>query len=389
MTKHAATPLLAAGLFACGQVQPPPPPVVIAAASSSVAPPPSVPQPPPTPPAPPPFVPAAPFSVVARAGGEDDITVFPLDDGGAVLAAVRAGDRKGSLRLAVLDHDAFAPAPTLTSGLPGAVFTDPELPLVAGRWPDALWLTRGERCEAHAWQSAAGRWEPRPAATAPTGKCAHLAAWTPGAAVAVFDGRQGPAFAVFGRAPRALPAMPPRRRGQPDTCGSVLGGVGDLFAFPTGEVVVSARGCGEQRSWLARWSAGATRGELVDAEVDPNYPYLVRRLSRDEVAVDGGGVIRPEEGGVSVEVRFQFTRGRFQRASKVEHEINALETWMVQAHEILHLPPGDPIDGFRYDGFQLGLNEEVFVTGHLMAGGKPAAALLLRNRPVREAVTFP
>lgn len=378
-------------LSACGAPAPPPaPPVVVVTAAP--------PAPSPEPPAVPPpvakreaavFVPAAPFSIVATAPGDHDFAVFPLEDGAAVFAAAVQGDMARTLKLAVLDHDAIAPAPSLPTGLPASVFTDPDLPLVAGRWPDALWLARGAPCEVHQWQPQQGRWEPRPSKRPAEGKCKHLSAWTPGTALASVQGPKGPSLVAFGAVPRVVPVLPPRRSGQQKDCAALLGGVYGLFAFPTGEVISIGVQCDQGRAWLMRWAAGASGGDVIDAEIDPNTPFHVRVHTRTEIAVDGVGVVRPGDGAVAAEARFEVAKGHLRRVSLEEYEVNALESWMVQARTMLHLPETDPPDGFRYEGFQLTPTDDVFVMGHLMHAGKPETAVVLRNRPVKAALTVP
>jgi predicted small lipoprotein YifL len=378
-------------LAACGPATPlplPPPTVSVPVATS---------EPPATPaatapaaPEPPLFEPRPPFAVVARAGGEEDFAVFPLEGGAAIIVTAQEGDVPHTLRLAVLDRDEIAPAPELATGLPPAVLIDKDLPLVAGRWPDALWLTRGDRaCEAYRWEPQRRTWEARPAKAPPGGKCTHLAAWTPGAAIAAVEGPKGPGFAAFGAAPRALPAAPPRRPDQPKDCAELAGNVHQLFAFSTGEVIAVGAKCNVQGTWLARWANGAAKGDAIDAEIDPNGPYLARALSKDEVVIDGAGVIQASNGEVSVEARFRVVTGRLRRVSIEEHEVNALERWMVQGREIFGVTEADPSDGFRYEGYHLTPGDEVFVTGRLMRGGKPVGSLLLRNRAVKKALALP
>lgn len=371
--------LASMALAACSPAPPAAPVVTLAEVPSATATA-TTPRPPPEPR---PWAPKPPFAIVARAGPEDDFAIFPLEKGDVIVAAANARDLQGTLRLARIDGDAIIPAPELRAGLPAAVFRDKALPLVAGRYPDALWLARGDvSCEAYQWSPGGKTWEARAAKPRPGGKCTHLAAWTAGAAIASVEGARGPSLAAFGKAPRAVPALPPRAANQPRECGSRLALVQHLFGFPTGEVIVVGAACGVQQAWLVRWPSGSAKGDAVDAEVDPNTPYLARALSKDEVVVDGAGVLPQAAEMTSVEVRFLATSGRLRRASIEPHAINALERWMYEARGILGLPAEDPSDGFRYEGYSLTDGDDVLAFGKLVRDGKPVASLLLRSRQV-------
>ena len=107
--------------------------------------------------------------------------------------------------------------------------------------------------------------------------------------------------------------------------------------------------------------------------------YLVRALSRDDLQIDGGGIL---PGGpsneISVRARFHAAARALRRTSIEAHEVNALEQWMVNGKAILGLPQEDPSDGFVYEGYRLTSSEDVFVTGRIVRGGEVVERVLLR-----------
>ncbi len=336
---------------------------------------------------PPPFVPPAPFTIVAQAPGERSFLVFPLEGGAAALGAMVDGKAASSLVLAMIDHDRIAPAPALLTGLPPAMFLDQELPSVAGRWPDAAWLARGARCEVYHWQPGEGRWAQSPPRTPPDGKCTNVSPWTAGAAIATVEGPRGPSLVAFGAAPRTVPALVTPRVDQLKKCRERFGFPYQVFAFPTGEVVTAGVGCGRGRASITRWASGASRGDTIDAEIDTDAPFDFR-VTPGEVVVDGHSAQGYAEEG-PVEVRFNLVSGRLHRVSIQKHEVVAFQRWMLQGREILGLPAADPPDGFEYDTFAIGSNDDVFVLGYLRRAGKRVTALVLRNRPVERALILP
>src|SRR4051812_37929682 len=126
--------IVVVSLAACGPATALPPPLTVAVPAATSQPPTAVPvATAPAAPEPPLFEPKPPFSIVVRAGGEEDFAVFPLQGGAAIIVTAQESDVPHTLRLAVLDRDEVAPAPELATGLPPAVLIDKELPLVAGR----------------------------------------------------------------------------------------------------------------------------------------------------------------------------------------------------------------------------------------------------------------
>lgn len=381
----------AAGLALAAQACAPPPPAspVVTVGPTPAEPPPQASKVPPVEEEPPPFQPKAPFTIVAEAAPDRDFAVFPLEGGMAIVAAAAAKDMARTLSLSLVDRDEIRPAPELAAGLPAAVFTDKSLPLVAGRWPDELWLARGDKaCEAHRWIAARRTWEPRNARVAPQGRCTHLAAWTPGAAIAATEGPKGPSLTAFGDAGRLLPVLPPSRADQPRSCSELLAAVQSLFGFASGEVIALGPACGVQQAWLMRWARGAAKPEVINADVDPNVPYLARAPSKDEVVIHGAGILSGNE-ETSVEARFQVKSGHLRRAALTQHEVNDLERWMIGGRELAGAPDPETRDGFRYQGYFLTPTDEVFVTGKLARRGRVVSSLLLRTRPVRKPITLP
>jgi hypothetical protein len=371
---------IATALVACAPT-PPETPVVTVSPAPTVTASATAPRPPPEPR---PWAPKAPFTVVARAGPDDDFAVFPLEKGHAIVAVARASDPRGTLRLARIEGDTIVPAPELLSGLPPEVFRDKALPLVAGRYPDALWLTRGDTsCVGYQWDPAKKTWAERPTTARVPGKCTRLSAWTPGAAIAAFEGKSGPTLVAFGKPPRVIPALPARAADQPRSCGGRLAAIQQLSGFPSGEVLALAPACGVQKAWLVRWARGSAKGDAVDAEVDPNAPYLGRVISKDEVAIQGAGVLAQGGEETSVQVKFVVSRGKLRRASIEPHAINALERWLYEARKLVGAADEGAPEGFRYEGFSLTDGDDVLVFGKRVQRGEPVASLLLRSRPVK------
>lgn len=371
-----------AALTACASPPPAAPPLAPAQAPSA-SPAPAVSS---APADPAPFVPRPPFSVIARAPGSDFIGVLPLEDGAAILVARRAS--AGAANVAVLDHDEVTLVPQLAAGFPEKLASEGDLPLVAGRWPEDVWRARGAPCQVEQWQSNA--WAPRAPDAPPSGACTHLAAWTSGAAIAVVDGTERPVLRAFGRHPRAVPAPPLRFPGQNKDCGALFGMVHALFAWPTGEVVAVGATCASPRTWIARWPSGSPRAVTLEAQIDPDGPYLVRALSRDDLQIDGGGILPGDRSTeVSVRARFHAAAGALRRTSIEAHELNLLERWMVNGKAILGLPAEDPSDGFVYEGYRLTSSDDVFVTGSIVRGGKLVERLVLRSRAVKKPFVFP
>lgn len=375
-------------LIACGPAAPPPlppPTVALTAAPPEPPPPPPAATTAPAAPEPPPYVPAAPFSIVAEAPGDRDFAVFPLQGGVTIVAAAVDDDRAATLRLAVLDHDEMVASPQLATGLPPIALNLRDVPLVGGRWPDALWLTTGERCEAHAWQPAAGRWEPRLPHAPPEGKCTHLTPWTPGAALAVIEGPRGSHLAAFGTVLRNVPALPPPSRAEEASCKKRRAEIHTLRALPTGEVIVLWQGCDSSRGRLTYWPKGAAKGETLDAEVNLGIPTMAPILTGSEAFIAG------ENDRDRVEVRFTFASGHLRHLSTKPRDSNRYDR-LVRDDASLGLPPRpatSKADGFHTSYSQHTAADEIFVAGHVKRGDKAVSALLLRNRPVKRALVWP
>ncbi len=384
-------PRLACGsvalLLACGPAATPPPspPIVAVTAAPPEPPPPAVTATAaPAAPEPPPYAPAAPFSIVASAPGDQAFTVFPLENGATLVAAVQ-DDRAAAPAFAILDHDEIVASPKLAAGLPATFLAFHDETLVEGRWPDALWITTGDPCQAHAWQPAAGRWEPRPPSTPPDGKCTDLTPWTPGAALAVVEGPKGARLAAFGAVPRAVPALPPPSREEEASCKKSRAEIHNLHAYPTGEVLVLWHGCGSSRGRLTYWPKGAAKGETLDAEVRLDVPVGVPAHTDREVVVNG------ENDKIGIAVRFSFAGGHLRHVSTKPRDTSLYER-LILNDASLGLPPSPATshaDGFHTNFTRLAPTEEIFVGGHVKRSDKAVSALLLRNRPVAKALVWP
>jgi hypothetical protein len=339
-------------------------------------------------------MPGAPFSVVAQAPGAWLLTAFPLDDGSAILAGALPSDLFRTLRLAIVGRDDITPAPALASGLPAAALSTTDLPLVAGHYPDALWLVVPKTCDAYQWSPAEGRWSPRPPKRPPTGECGSLAAWTPGAALAATLGPNGPGLVAFGTTPKALPALPPRLPVQPSRCASRVYSITSLFAFPTGEVTILGSICDDPSTLLAHWPAGAARADVLDTGIGAKNASFVLAHTRDEIALLGVGALGPWGREAQIKITFRTAPGRLQRTSiGAAGPAGAPEPlaarWHFDPEQELGLPTQEPARGFTYDGYTLTGADDVLVFAHVERRGQPDSALVLRSRPVQKALVLP
>lgn len=333
------------------------------------------------------YAPPSGWSVVAKLTPEEQLRVFPLDDGDALLVAVPL---KGSAapRFAKLLGDSVSWAPELSKGLPPSAFAGEVL--VAGRMPDKLWIASGSPCVVRQWE--AGEWKVREPST-PLKECSQLSTWLPGAAIAAGDGKDGLTLAAYGKVPKTLPlaSSAPKKLGA-STCtpGPLSAAYYQLRGFETGELLavggsVSCRG----DSVLERWSSGSAKSVAASALVDTNSPIYAVVRSKDEVYLEGVTYNTKTNELEQSAVTHTFDgKGKLVSSSKPLKGLNRLEDWLTGAPEAAGFSKGQGGDGFDYQSFVLApASGDIYVFGAMLKGAKPVETLVLRNRPVKSPLS--
>lgn len=334
------------------------------------------------------YEPPSGWSVVVRAGGNEKLQLFALDDGDALLSVTPAAG--GAPRWAKLTGDAVSWLPELANGLPTNAL-DGEV-LVAGRLPDRLWLASGSPCVVRQWDGAT--WTVRDG-SATLNVCQQLTSWLPNAAIAAGETKDGLALAAYGKLPKTLPvaSRAPKQLGDA-ACrpGPLSATYYHLRGFETGELVAvgGSESC-NGISVLERWPSDSAKSLATNALVDPNTPLFAVIRSKDEVHIEGITFDQATQQQDHASVTFRFDKkGKVSTMTKLLGGTSQFEAWFADAPAKAGFVSADAVSGFRYDRFAFGrTGRDIFVFGQLLQEAQPVASLLLLNRTVKAPLTSP
>lgn len=333
------------------------------------------------------YTPPNGWSVLARLDPEEQLHVFPLDNGDALLEVVslkgKFSSKLAKLSGGVASWDSGLGNGLSTSALAGTV-------LVAGHWPDNVWIASGSPCVVRQWSG--GRWFARDTPT-PLQRCSNLTTWLPNSAIAAGEGKSGLTLAAYGTVPKVFPvaSKAPKKLGQSTcTAGPLAAVYYQLRGFETGELLAvgGSQSC-QGASVLERWSPGSSRSVVSSALLDPNSPMFTAIRSKDEVYLEGVGLndVTKEMEQSAVSHRFD-AKGKLTSMTKKLEGLNRSEAWLMGAAEAAGFSKAKGGEGFDYDSYAFDLSGDgIYVFGELLQEEKAIETLVLVNRPVKEPLS--